>query len=135
MPLTIICLTGPGSTGKTSTIREFTRRYLGYHRPRGDVLGIFEMPRLRYAVGVSGSGDALYFILKGQKFLARYHGLRVMIVASRSNGITFQRVQQFATKTRAAFYPIPTTKIASTQERAQAVNQNVLEIRRRLPKK
>jgi len=93
------------------------------------------MPRLRYVFGVSGSGDALYFILKGQKFLTRYHGLRVMIVASRSNGITLQRVQQFATKTRAAFYPIPTTKIASNQGRAQAINQNVLEIRRRLPKK
>ena len=74
MRLKIICVAGPGSTGKSAIIRKFTEKYLKYSREQGDVLGIFQMPRVEYAVGVSGSGDALKFILKGKRFLSRYDG-------------------------------------------------------------
>src|SRR4051794_21186580 len=92
-------------------------RHLKYERAKGDILGIFPMPRLRYAVGVTGSGDNLNFILKGRKFLTRYDDLRVMIVASRSDGSTIQDVERFAKKEKATFHRIPTKKLAGTRER------------------
>jgi uncharacterized protein (DUF2237 family) len=135
MALTIICVTGPGSTGKTSIIREFTARHLKYERARGDILGIFPMPRLDYAVGVTGSGDHLKFILTGRKFLARYDGLRVMIVASRSGGTTIKEVERFAEKTKATLHLIATKKLAGTRERKVAISTNVSEIRRLMPRR
>ena len=133
MPITIICVTGPGGTGKTSIIREFTRKHLGYERAKGDVLGIFEMPRLDYAIGVSGSGDALKFILRGESFLSRYDGLKVVILASRSSGETIDRVRQIATKTKAKLHFIETVKLPA-QNQVDAINKNVGKIRRLLPK-
>lgn len=134
MPLTIICMTGAGNTGKTSAIREFTSKYLGYSRPRGDVLGIFQMPHKRYAVGVSGSGDALQFIVKGRDFMERYAGLRVMIVASRSGGKTRRAVEKIAQEKGGKLYLLWTHKISGTLERSKAIRANVAKIRRLLPK-
>jgi hypothetical protein len=53
MALTIICVCGTSATGKSSTIREFTKRYLRYRKAKGDVRGVFQMPNRYYAVGVS----------------------------------------------------------------------------------
>jgi hypothetical protein len=61
----IICVTGPGNTGKSCIIREFTARHLKYRKAKGDVLGIFRMPQLRYAVGVTGGGDNPEVIREG----------------------------------------------------------------------
>jgi GTPase SAR1 family protein len=135
MALTIICVTGPGSTGKTSIIREFTARHLKYERAKGDILGIFPMPRLGYAVGVTGSGDHLNFILRGRKFLTRYDGLRVMIVASRSGGTTIQEVERFAEKAKAILHLIATKKLAGARERVVAISSNVSKIRRLMPRR
>jgi hypothetical protein len=133
MPLTVICVTGPASTGKSTIIREFTRRHLKYEREKGDVLGIFRMPRRGYAIGVSGSGDALSFIIKGQKFLTRYDGLRVMVIAARSEGKTLEEVQRFANKAKAHFVKVPTKKLASAANQAAAIRKNVRAIKQKLP--
>ena len=133
MPVKIICVTGPGSTGKSTIIREFTNKYLRYFRATGDVLGIFQMPRLRYAVGVSGSGDALSFILKGQKFLSRYDGLKVMIIASRSEGQTLEQIKKNAMRARAELQIVRTKKLSRPQEISAAIRSNVRTIRRLMP--
>ena len=93
----IICVTGPGSTGKSSIIREFTSRHLKYEKAVRDILGIFPVPRtVVYAVGVSGSGDNLKFIVRGRDFMTFANkGLRAMIVASRSEGDTVREVRRF----------------------------------------
>jgi AAA+ ATPase superfamily predicted ATPase len=135
MPLKIICVTGPGSTGKSSIIREFTNKHLRYYRARGDILGIFQMPRLRYAVGVSGSGDALKFILKGQKFLSRYDGLKVMIVASRSGGETLEKIEDIANSIGAELRHVPTEKLNGRENIARAIKSNVHKIRQLMPGK
>jgi len=135
MALTIICITGPGSTGKTTIIRDFTARHLKYERAKGDILGIFPMPRMDYAVGVTGSGDHLNFILRGRKFLTRYDGLRVMIVASRSGGTTIREVERFAKKAKATLHLIATEKLAGTRERDAAISTNVSKIRRLMPRR
>lgn len=132
MPLTIICVTGPGSTGKSGAVRKFTEKHLGYLKERGDVLGVFQMPRRGYAVGVTGSGDNLHFILKGQKFLTRYDGLRVMIVACRSDGITKQTVENFAKKSRASLHLIETVKLPIPL-RTSAQKQLVRRINKLMP--
>jgi hypothetical protein len=134
MALTIICVTGPGATGKTSIIRKFTATHLKYERAKGDILGIFPMPRRDYAVGVTGSGDNLGFILKGRRFLTRYDELRVMIVASRSGGSTIQEVERFAKKARATLHLIVTEKLVGNLERAAAISSNVAKIKRLMPR-
>lgn len=133
MALKIICVTGPGSTGKSTIIREFTNRYLKYFRARGDVLGIFQMPRLRYAVGVSGSGDALSFILRGQTFLSRYEDLKVMIMASRSEGQTLEQIKKIAKRAGADLEFVQTKKLSRPQDISAAVRSNVRTIRRLMP--
>jgi hypothetical protein len=133
MSLKIICVTGPGSTGKSTIIREFTNRYLKYFRTKGDVLGIFQMPRLRYAVGVSGSGDNLSFILKGHKFLSRYDDLKVMIMTSRSEGRTLKEIEKIATRAGAELQFVPTKKLTRPQDMSEAVRSNVRTIRRLMP--
>jgi len=137
MALTIICVAGPGSSGKSSIIREFTATHLKYKRtPRGDVLGVFPMPGRDYAVGVTGSGDDLKFIVRGRKFLTRFYGLRVMIVACRSGGKTLKEVKRFAKKAKAVFHPpIRTVKLAGRRERNSAIRMNVSEIKRLMPRR
>lgn len=135
MALTIICVTGAGSTGKTSIIRKFTAKHLKYERAKGDVLGIFRMPGLSYAVGVTGSGDDLNFIIRGRKFLTRYVGLRVMIVASRSGGKTIREVKRFAERAKATLHLVKTKSLATTRERDTAINEKVSRIRRLLPRR
>jgi hypothetical protein len=132
MALTIICVTGAGNTGKSGIIRGFTARYLKYERKKGDVLGIFRMPALDYAVGVSGSGDDLKFIIHGREFLTRYEGLRVMIVASRSGGKTIQEVKRFAQQARATLRLVETRWLS--RGRDAAIRNKVLEIRRLMPR-
>jgi hypothetical protein len=133
MALTIICVTGPGQTGKTSIIREFTAKHLKYERAKGDVLGVFRMPRLDYAVGVAGSGDTPKLIIEGQKFLTRYKGLRVMIVACRSAGSTRQEVQSFAKKAKATLHAVETKRLIGAHERNAAISAKVSEIKRFMP--
>lgn len=133
MALTIICVTGPGRTGKSGIIKEFTSRHLKYERDGGDVLGIFPMPRRKYAIGVSGSGDALKFILRGQEFVTRYEGLRAMIVASRSDGETIQEVRRFAKAKKASLHEIETKKLPKSQQEA-AKRKSVARIKHFLPR-
>jgi hypothetical protein len=135
MALTIICVTGAGSTGKTSIIRKFTARHLKYERAKGDVLGIFRMPGLGYAIGITGSGDNLKFIIQGGRFLIRYDGLRVMIVASRSGGKTIQEVERFAKRAKATLHLVKTKWIANTRERDAAISNKVSKIRRLMPRR
>jgi hypothetical protein len=133
--LTIICVTGAGSTGKTSIIRKFTAKHLKYERAKGDVLGIFRMPGLYYAVGVTGSGDDLKFIIRGRKFLSRYIGLRVMIVASRSGGKTIKEVKRFAKRAKATLHLIKTKSLATTRERNAAISEKVSKIKYLMPRR
>jgi GTP-binding protein EngB required for normal cell division len=132
MALTIICMTGPGNTGKSSALREFTAKHLKYEKAKGDILGIFPMPRRGYAVGVSGYGDNLEVVLEGGEFLTRYEKLRVMIVACRSEGDTLDAVRRFAKKARASLHLIPTERLAP-RERNAAISANVKKIRRLMP--
>lgn len=133
MPLTIICVAGPAATGKSSTIREFTAIHLKYDRGRGDVLGIFQMPYLDYAVGVAGGGDTPWLIKKGRKFLSRYDGLKVMIVACHSSRAHIKDVERFAKNRKATLHFVRTEKVASARERRDAIQANVESIRRLMP--
>lgn len=135
MALTIICVTGPGNTGKTSIIREFSARHLKCGRTEGDVLGIFPMPRLGYAVGVTGSGDNPGQISYGLEFLIRYNGLRVIIVASHSRGNTVREVERFAKKNRATIRWVPTKRLGGAREIDAAISTKVSEIRRLMPRR
>jgi len=132
MALTIICVAGPSSTGKSSTIREFTATHLKYQKYKGDVLGIFKMPYRGYSVGVAGGGDTPDIVEEGIKFLSSYRGLRVMIVASHSRGATIQVVERFAKKSNAKFHRIDTNKLPGSRQR-NTISANVLEIRRLMP--
>jgi len=133
MPLKIICVKGPGSTGKSTIIREFTNRYLRHSRAKGDVLGIFQMPRRRYAVGVSGSGDTSRHILKGHKYLSPYGQLKVMIIASRTGGKTLDTVEKLAMKEGAELQFVSTKKLNSAQHRSAALTSKVRAIKRLMP--
>ena len=130
----IICVTGPPYSGKSSTIRAFTAKYLKYKRAKGDVVGVFPMPQLNYTVGVSGSGDDVAGVRWGLNFLRRYRGLKVMIVAGHALGsVTFQEVARFAKKRRATLRVITTKKLTSSYTRNAAILANVEEIRRLMP--
>src|SRR4051794_30936902 len=115
MTLTIIYVSGPSNTGKSETIRDFTSGHLKYERNAvGDVLGVFPMPLLNYTVGVSGYGDNREVVQWGLEFLAEYKDLRVMIVATRSEGDTIDEVQKFAKRNKALLLPpIVTVKLDS----------------------
>jgi hypothetical protein len=76
MALTIIWVTGAPSSGKSSTIRQFTADHLKYTKNiRGDVLGILPMPLRNYAVGVNGYGDNRKVVREGLTFLNSYVAL------------------------------------------------------------
>jgi hypothetical protein len=129
----IICVTGPGNTGKSCIIREFTARHLKYRKAKGDVLGIFRMPQLRYAVGVTGGGDNPEVIREGLDFLTRYARLNVLIVASHSRGNTIQEVKTFARRANAKLHLVPTKRLADTRKWAAAISTNVSKIRGFMP--
>jgi hypothetical protein len=129
----VICVTGPGSTGKSTIIHEFTAEYLKYRRAKGDVLGIFPMPYRGYAVGVAGAGDNPGVIFEGQRFLTCYEGLRVIIVACRTEGETLEAVKRFAGKLRARYRWVETKKIAGQRDRNAAIREKVKEIARLMP--
>lgn len=135
MALTMICLTGPGSTGKSSIIRKFTEVHLEYEKKsRGDVLGIF--PLKGYAVGVHGSGDTPRHIRKGLRFLTRYKSLRVIIVSCRKRGQTFEEVKRFKKKANATLHRVRTLKIdgaLARQKRGAAIDEKVSEIMSYMP--
>jgi hypothetical protein len=134
MALKIICVTGTGNTGKTRIIREFTARHLKYTRAKGDVLGIFPMPQLGYAVGVTGSGDTSEEISRCLEFLNRYDGLRVIIVASHKRGKTIQVVESFARRNRTPLHLVRTKRVAE-REIDTAISTKVSEIRRLMPRR
>jgi hypothetical protein len=116
MALKIICVSGPGYSGKSGIIREFTARHLRYKRAIGDVLGVFPMPWRDYAVGVNGSGDNPGQVRKGLEFLTGYNDLRVMIVASRSRGETKQMVERFARSENATLRFVETVKLIKPRQ-------------------
>jgi hypothetical protein len=134
MALIIICVAGPESSGKTNIIREFTARHLKYKRAKGDALGIFPMPLRRYAVGVAGSGDNPKLIKRNLAFLRRFKNLRVMIVASRSRGKTFEVIKNFAESEKATLHCIRTEKL-NRRERDTAISTNVSKISRLMPRR
>jgi hypothetical protein len=135
MALTIICVTGPPSSGKSSTIRQLTAKHLKYEKAKGDVLGVFPMPRRNYAVGVNGYGDNLKVVRWGLKFLHRYRRLRVMIVACHSAGsVTFREVARFAKQVKVRPLPIRTVKLTGRREQKAAIRANVAKIKRLMPR-
>jgi uncharacterized protein (DUF2237 family) len=123
----IICVSGPGSSGKSTIIRTFTSKWLGYRKANGDVLGIFRMPRRRYAVGVAGSGDNIDFIMANSRFLTGYQGLRVMICASRSHGKTLEAIKTLAKEHSAKLRVISTSRL-SPSKRVAAIHNAVTQI-------
>jgi hypothetical protein len=137
MALTIICLTGPHNSGKTSSIREFTATHLTHlkyaREAKRDVLGVFEMPRRWYAVGVNGSGDKPDLIRHGVDFLKRYKGLRVIIVSCRTDGMTLQAVESIAKEAKVRPDFIETKKLADPREWDAAIRRNVSKIKRLMP--
>ncbi|SFI32589.1 hypothetical protein [Bradyrhizobium sp. Gha] len=136
MALTVICVTGPTNTGKTSTIRELTAKPLGYKKAKGEVRGVFQMPRRGYAVGVNSGGDNVRGVMRGLEFLDGYDGLRVIIVASHTGeSDTFQAVERFAKSKRAAFHTIETEKLDTARECNAAIRANVRKIKRLMPKR
>ena len=134
MALTIICVAGPNRTGKSSIIRQFTATHLKYKGDEGDVLGVFRMPQLHYAVGVSGSGDNVGIVQDGLDFLGSYSGLRVIIVASHFTGQTIEAVKRFAKNKKANLLPpIRTRWFDSEREWKAAITQHASAIRSRMP--
>jgi len=133
MALIIICVTGPAETGKSETIRQFTDRRLGYFRNEGDALGVFPMPRRNYPVGVNGYGDNRTVVRDGLEFLDLYRGLRVMIVASRTSGVTYQEVERFAQRKGTRVRRIFTEKIKGDHARQAAIDANIAEIMGLMP--
>lgn len=133
MALTIIRVSGPAETGKSETIRQFTAEHLGYWKERGDVLGVFPMPRRPYAVGMNGYGDNLDVVREGLEFLDCYSGLRIMIVATRSGGATVEEVERFAKRKRAILLPPIETMKLDEHERDAAIKENVAKILRLMP--
>jgi hypothetical protein len=132
MALIIICVTGPAETGKSETIRQFTNRHLGYER-EGDVRGVFPMPRRNYSVGVNGYGDNRALVRGGLEFLDRYRGLRIMIVASRTSGVTYQEVERFAQRVGTRPRRVYTRKIEGGRARQAAIEANIATIMRLMP--
>ena len=134
MALTIICVRGASSTGKSSTIREFTEKHLKYRKDRGDVLGIFHMSYMHYVVGVSGFGDTPELVRGGLEFLTRYRGLKVIVIACHLEGSsTFREVERFAKKAKVKPRFIDTEWIASRAGRRAAIRANVRKIRKAMP--
>ncbi len=142
MGLTIIRVMGPSSTGKSTAIREFTAKHLTYKKhlkreqAKGDVLGVFPMPRRDYAVGVNSYGDNLKLVRWGLKFLDSYRSLKVIIVACHTKeSVTFDEVQRFAKKRNAICPPpIVTKKFTSDREIKAAIRANVANIKRLMPR-
>jgi hypothetical protein len=136
MALTIIRVAGPNNTGKSKTIRAFTKRHLKYKKKKkGDVLGIFWMPRRNYAVGVNGSGDNLDVVQDGLDFFECFDGLRVIIVACHLSGQTIEAVDRFARRHRAVDLPdvIKTKWLATEIEQDVAILENVSKIMNLMP--
>src|SRR5262249_53576492 len=127
------CVTGSANTGKSSTIRAFTKKYLKYSKANGsgDILGIFSMPYIGFPVGVSGSGDDVPGVQWGLNFLSRCRGIKVMIVAShKRTSATFKEVETFARRKKATLHRVPTKKLVGNRARSAAIRVNVAEIRR-----
>ena len=134
MALTIIRVAGPNSTGKSETIRDFTKTHLKYKRKKGDVRGIFWMPNLNYAVGVNGSGDNLDVVQDGLDFLECFDGLRVIIVACHLRGETIEAVRRFAKRHRADLPPVIETEWLGTRPKQKAaIRRNISKIRGLMP--
>jgi hypothetical protein len=134
MALTIICIAGLNGTGKSTIIRQFTATHLKYVKAKGDVLGVFRMPQLHYAVGVSGSGDNSEIVQAGLDFLESYRELRVIILASHLNGQTIEAVKRFAKKKKATLIPpIETRRFDSERDWKIANTEHVSEIRNLMP--
>jgi hypothetical protein len=135
MALKIICVAGPGSSGKSGIIRRFTATHLKHTRAsaEGDVLGIFRMPRRDYAVGVTGRGDNPKLIIEDTQFLNRYRGLRVMIVASRTWGETKQVVETLARNANATLRFVETVTLPASEWGA-ATDAKVAEIKSLMPR-
>jgi hypothetical protein len=133
MPLKIVCVTGPAETGKSETIRQFTTRHLGYKKAEGDARGVFPMPRRNYEVGVNGYGDNLEVVRDGLEFLDRYRGLRIMLVASRTSGVTYQEVERFAQRKGTRVCRVYTEKIEGDPAQKAAIEANVAEIMLLMP--
>jgi hypothetical protein len=133
MALTIICVRGISSTGKSTTIRDFTTQCLKYKKKKGDVRGVFQMPRRRYAVGVSSMGDAPRRVKEGFDFMSPYVGIRVMIVACHPVGGTIAEVQRFAAQNNAQVLYVDTGKIIGSARQKTAIAANIRGIKRLLP--
>ena len=94
------------------------------------------MPQRNYAVGVNGYGDNRKVVREGLAFLNSYRGLRVMIVASHSEGsITFKEVKRFVRRKNATFHPICTEKLAGGGKHKSAIRKNVAKIKRLMPRR
>ena len=133
MALTIICVCGTSSTGKSSTIRAFTEQYLRYRKEKGDVRGVFQLPNRYYAVGVSSTGDHWQAVQDGLTFLNRFTGIRVMIVACHPQGETRDEVEQFAKKAKTKPLYVCTVKIAGDGRQKAAIAKNIRKIKRLMP--
>lgn len=134
MPLLIICLVGAHDTGKSQSIREFTGRWLNYQRDAADIRAIFPMPRRNYTVGVSGAGDSVPIVREGLRFLDRYAGLRVMILACRTTGGTLEEVERYARRNRATLRMIRTERLP-VNRREPAVRENAQSIMDLMPRR
>lgn len=117
MALQIIHVVGPPNTGKTGIIHAFTKRYLKYARKGGDVLGIFLMPYMDYAIGVSGAGDEPLQVKECLEFLGRYEGLTVVIVASRPGPKYIREVERFRKKRGATVGTVETVPLTNPTKR------------------
>ena len=126
-------MTGPANTGKTGAIRRFTGEHLEYEKAGGDVRGVFQMPFRHYAVGVNSYGDNAEVVQEGLDFIDRYRGLRVILLASRSQGETFERVETFARARRTTVHRIWTARIEGDRAQAAAIRANVEGIMNLMP--
>jgi hypothetical protein len=135
MALQIIHVIGPPNTGKTGIIHAFTNRYLKYARKGGDVLGVFLMLYLDYAIGVSGAGDEPLQVKECLEFLGRYEGLTVVIVASRPGEKYMQELERFRKKKGATVDTVETVPLTNPTKREidLETNKKVKKIKSLMP--
>ena len=93
------------------------------------------MPVRGYAVGVSSAGDTPSGVERGLKFLNRYVGIRVMVIACHlKESATFKVVERFRLRKKARIHYVPTTKLVEKAKQDAAIRTNIRRIKRLMPR-
>jgi hypothetical protein len=123
MSLKIICVYGPGSTGKSTAIRNLVAKKGRLIKPRGDLKVILPIlnKKKKYALGVGSEGDTPGHVRRNFRFLSGYSPLRAIVCAARSRGKSRGEVIKAAAALKAKLEFIPTRKAPPSQRAAETL--------------